>query len=245
MPMEAERSNNPIPCTPWYPSVAPFEAGNQSCRNHVYELACSAVGDGHPAKVMATARQLPNVYNAVTRQPDELFVLAGAYGYITESNAPMVTALEADSLRERWRTRLPGMAPSDWNYPGVLGVHANGALYAVYGHHIACLDPTTGAVRAHSELPTNQSPRDVAYNGFVLLSDGRIATKSIHRLPGSSAPDFKALLEGNLGTLAPSTLVLIDPVSLAVLQTVIAPENIRFRLTATLVDRARFSLFAR
>lgn len=235
-PVLAQDCGAPLAAGPWFSTVTPSEAGNDSSRSHLYAAGCSAIGPGRPPIQLGAAGNLSGVYNVVTRAPGELYVLGGAFGLIDAGNGPFVAGLEAGSLKERWRTRLPGLTSADWNYPGALGVHQNGDLYVVYGPHIARLDPASGAVKAHTDLPVNQPASDVAYNGFVILRDGRIATKSIHRLPGCKLPDFQAFLGCPTAGMAASTLALVDPDNLAVLQTEIMPEHTRFRVTATLLD---------
>jgi len=224
----------------WYASVAPFEGGADSGRTHVFPRACAGVGAGRPAVVAALAPDLPGVYNIVTRGADEVFVLGGSYGRITRDEGPFVARLDAGTLRTRWRQPLPGIGTGDWNYPGAVGVHANGDVYAIYGRRLLRLDPDSGAVKAQVELPAKQSAVDVAYNGFVVLADGRIAAKSIHRRPGCTAPDFKAFLDCETAGMAASTLVLVEPERLAVEQVLTAPEHVRFRLSVAVLDGTEY-----
>lgn len=225
------------PAGPWYPTVSPSEAGNRSTRDHVFMSACAVLQAAHgpwtAPRVLGKAALLPAVYNAVTRQGDEVFALGGAYGTIDKRNAPFVVALNAKTLAEQWRTRLPGTAPGQWNYPGVLGVHRNGDLYVVYGTRLSRLDARTGAVKGTLDLPLNQTVNDVAYNGFMLLDDGFIVTKSIHRKTGCTAADFMAFLECDTAGVPASTLAVVDPEKLTIVAQAVAPEHIRFRVTVT------------
>jgi hypothetical protein len=132
------------------------------------------------------------------------------------------------------------MSAADWNYPGVLGVHRNGDLYAIYSHRLARLDPATGAVKAVLELPTNQSPADVSYNGFVLLHDGMLVAKSIHRAPGCTAPDFQAFLQCQTTGVAASNLVVVDPERMTIVDQAVAEEHIRFRVTVAQGEQEDF-----
>ena len=231
--VETPCADAPVAAGAWYATVTPSEAGNSSGRTHTYPAACSALGENRAAGIAAVAEKLPGLYNIVTRRPDELFALGGSFGHATADNAPYVVALDAKTLTPRWRTALPGLDAGEWNYPGVMGVHANGDLYAIYGPNLARLDAATGAVKTHTELPVNQPRGDVAYNGFVVLSDGRLVAKSIHRKPGCVEADFNAFLNCETEGMAASTLVLVNPDTLAVEQTVITPEHVRFRVSAT------------
>jgi hypothetical protein len=224
---------------PWYPTAAPSEHGNDSRRTHTF-AACATVSAPAGPPAMAAADDLPGLYNMVTREAGAVFALGGSFGHIGSDGAPYVVRIDAATMRPRWRTRLPEISAADWNYPGALGVHRNGDLYAVYGRHLARLDPDSGAVRAHVRLPVNQPAADVAYNGFALLADGRIVTKSIHRRPGCSAPDFKAFLRCETEGMAASTLALVNPDTLAVEQSLVAPEHLRFRVTVTALDGAEY-----
>ncbi len=244
---ESQTTPTEIPCAgaalatgPWYPTVAPSEHGNDSRRTHTYAAACSTVSAAQPGFELARATDLPGLYNMVTRKPGEVFALGGSFGRIDETNGPYVVRVDSRTLQTLWRTRLPVITAADWNYPGAMAVHANGDLYAIYGHHLARLDADSGEVKVHVVLPVNQSASDVAYNGFSLLSDGRIVAKSIHRLPGCAAPDFKAFLSCETRGVAASTIVLIDPQTLKVEQTLIAPEHIRFRVTVARLDGTEY-----
>jgi hypothetical protein len=229
-----------LPEGPWFATIAPSEAGNRSSRDHLFVAACGAfhpsTAPAGPARVRARAADLPGVYNAVTRARGEVFALGGAYGVIDARHGPYVAAFDADTLAVRWRTRLPGTATSQWNYPGALGVHRNGDLYVTYGPRLARLDPATGAVKAVLELPVNQPADDVAYNGFAILADGHLVAKSIHRKPGCTAADFGAFLRCETDGVAASTLVVIDPERMTIVARALAPEHIRFRVTTTVID---------
>lgn len=225
---------------PWYRAVAPSEHGNDSRRTHTYAAACSTVSEQQPGFVIAAANDLPGLYNIVTREPGEVFALGGSFGHIHAGAGPYVVKLDPLKMKTLWRTPLPGISERDWNYPGAMGVHANGDLYAIYGRHLARLDAASGEVKAHALLPVNQSATDVAYNGFSLLGGGRIVAKSIHRKPGCTAPDFQAFLSCETTGIAASTLVLVDPQTLAVEQSLIAPEHIRFRVTVARLDGVEY-----
>ena len=93
----------------WYPTLSPSEAGKRSTRDHLFLSACAALHPAHgpwsAPRVLAKARALAAIYNAVTRQAHEVFALGGAYGAISEHRAPFVVALHAPTLAQRWRTR--------------------------------------------------------------------------------------------------------------------------------------------
>lgn len=235
----------PAPASgPWYATVAPAEHGNDSRRTHRFAAACSTVSADQPDFVVASADGLGGLYNMVTREPGEVFALGNAFGNVAENGGPYVAKVDARSMQVVWRTPLPGLGPQDWNYPGAMGVHGNGDLYAVYGPNLARLDAATGKVKGVAKLPVNsiggQAAGDVGYNGFVLLSDGRIVTKSIHRKPGCKEPDFMAFLACDTSGMAASTIALVNPETMQVEQTLIAPEHIRFRATVAMLDGVEY-----
>lgn len=216
----------------WYPSSAPFEGGNDSGRTHLFR-GCTGLRENSKVTLASKADHIPGTYNIVTRADGAIYALAGSYGRITPSYGPFVVSLNAHDLKERWRTALPNIDKNDWNYPGAIGVHRNGDLYVIYGRHLVRINPTSGALKASALLPTNQPGNNVSYNGFVLLSDGKIAAKSIHRQVGCDEPDFQAFFHCKTTGMSPSTLVLINPETMGIDQTLITPEHTRFRLTST------------
>lgn len=67
-----------------------------------------------------------------------------------------------------------------WNYPGVVGLHGNGALIVVSGNTAAVLDPETGEIINQVDLPQDD-PAKGSYNGFVTTSDRILFTKALFR----------------------------------------------------------------
>lgn len=224
---------------PWFPSAAPFEHADSS-RSHLFAAVTEPSASQLRGKAIEVevqlAENLPGIWNLATRGPGELVVLAGALGANTGSaGGPFVAMLDADSLREQWRTRLlPPGTTGEWNYPGSVGIPANGFLYALFGYRLAKLDAASGRVLAITVLPTAQRPADVAYNGFVATSDGTLVMKSLHRVPGCTVDGFRAVM-GDCGSAAtpPSMLVAVDPESMKVVSVLQAPEALGGRITAT------------
>ncbi|TAJ52121.1 MAG: hypothetical protein EPN60_17360 [Nevskiaceae bacterium] len=218
---------------PWYPSTAPGEHGNDSERDHVFAV-CAPAADA-PLRVRALGN-LPGIYHVVSREPDQLYVYAGAYGAIDAENGPNLSRIDPDSLRVRWRWRLPGLRAGDWNYPGALAVHRNGYLYLVHGSQILKLDPELGTVLARTRLPGPQAPTDTAHNGLILMPDGQLVVKSLHRQSGCKAEDFAAFLACDAQAVAPSRLTVLEPDRLRIVSSLDGPEHLRFRLSAARLD---------
>ncbi len=81
---------------------------------------------------------------------------------------------------------------------------------------------------ARRELPEDDV---AAYNGFVVLPDGRIATKKIERGPCDVPDAFGGLLCATRNAL-PSLLVVLDPDDLSIVSTATPPEPVTGRITA-------------
>jgi hypothetical protein len=217
-------------------TVSPFEHGT-SARTQLFPATC-AVGPGAQAvRVREAPGRYATPYIAATRRRDELFV----YGY---ADAPdpggFVAAVDPGTLRERWRTAIPDRRPAgQWSYPGVLAVHGNGALYAVYGNVLVKLSARTGAVLARRDLPEDPAGTGAAYNGLVVLPHGRIVTKGIERGP-CAATDALGGLSCSVANALPTPLVVLEPDRLRILSRAVTPEPVTGRITAHRLGGADF-----
>src|SRR5262249_9041290 len=157
-------------------------------RSSVYARASSEIRRlAAQGPVTVDVRRLPGPnagWPAVTRERDELFVLHGSLAFRGFDGAQL-SKVDLRTWSIVWTTRLPDIRETaDWSYPGAVGVHRDGFLYVLWSYHAARIDPATGEVLARVVLPTGQEPRDVTYNGFVVLPDGQIVAKSLYRMPG-------------------------------------------------------------
>ena len=108
---------------------------------------------------------------------------------------------------------LPGGA----RWPGGIGVLADDSLLVVFGNHAHRLSPELEVLAAVT------LPRERPYNSFVTLSDGHVVTKDFGgTLPGAEP-------EPDMGG---TQLVVLDPVSLAIVATCDLPERSIARLSA-------------
>jgi hypothetical protein len=232
---------------PYYATVAPFEHHGSS-RSQVFPATCATSELPGRGPVRIRARRAPadfsTPYTAATRDRDQLYVYG--YGADAATQGAYVANVDPVSLRVRWRTRVPDASPAgQWSYPGVLAVHGNGFVYAVYGNVLVKLDPGSGAVLARRRLPEDPQGTGAAYNGLIVLPDGRIVTKGIERGPcqsGAPAPGVPASAGAFAGLTCavrnalPSHLVVVDPVHLKVLSTVTPPEPVTGRVTFGALD---------
>jgi hypothetical protein len=242
---ETGRSNGGL-----YATLAPFEHFG-SARTQVFPHTCTVRG-------AVRARRAPGDYStpyiAATRDRDQLYV----YGYRPDAarQGAYVASVDPRSLRERWRTAIRDPSPpAQWSYPGVMAVHGNGFLYAIYGSVLVKLDPGTGRTLARRELPEDPRLTGAAYNGFVVLPDGNIVAKKIERGPCPAAlqPPAEPATVGALAGLTcaaanslPSRIVVVEPRRLRIVSAVKPPEAITGRVTyahGRLYAAGRDSLF--
>jgi hypothetical protein len=167
-----------------------------------------AAGD----RLDVTTRVAPVTTMAVAGPSGELYLLRHTPG---EPATALVERLDPISL-EPLATSVDLPAGPVW--PGGLGVAPDGGVHVVFGNHAHRLDADL-AVTASCELP-----RAKPYNSFVPLADGHLVTKDF---AGSrpSLPVPEAQRE-------PSELVVLDPMTLAVVDALVLPEPSIARLSA-------------
>ena len=235
----------------WYRTVSPGEAFD-SARTHTFPHTCavSEIVPAGPSTVRArTVGGLPGVYNVVTRNRDELFVLGGTQSTdrcAADSPAcamgPYVAKLDARTLSILWRTRIHNAAENgDWDYPGAIGIHANGFVYVVNGYTMAKLEPQSGRILKKAKLPVPEGrpPGDTAYNGFNILSDGNLIVKSLTRKKGSNADSIGALLF-HFDDTVPSMISVIEPEGLKRIASIRVQEPVLGRITAGVFRRQEY-----
>jgi hypothetical protein len=247
---------------PLYRTVAPFEHHDIE-RSNLFGNACSLqeLGGGDAAQI--AERIAPDDYftpfNVVTRERNEV-LLHGFGATAGEDGGGYVAMIDADTLEQRWRTRLIDAEPAtQWSWPGMVTAHGNGFVYANYGNHFYKLDPADGVILAERVLPEN--PYGAVYNGFDVLPDGRLVTKGMESpfcplllvnslIPYSVANELlrRALAVELFGGLAchlllnqlPSTMLVLDPENLDVVAQETLPEPVAGRVTVREHDGATY-----
>lgn len=165
-------------------------------------------GDG----LEVTTRLAPVATMAVGAEPGVLHLLRHTPG---EPSSAIVERLDPTSL-EPLATSEELPAGPVW--PGGIGVHPDGALHVVFGAHAHRLDRDL-RLRASRRLP-----RDRPYNSFVLLPDGHLVTKDFAgSRPAQAVPADER---------EPSELVVLDPETLDVVDSLVLPEPSIARLSA-------------
>lgn len=224
----------------YFATVAPFEHAG-SDRTQVFPRSCTLAeltGERRPAIALRSSPQdVATPYDAVTRRRDQLYLYG--YGADAATEGGYVASFDPATLRQRWRTRIPDRSPpGQWSYPGVVLAHGNGFVYAVYGNVLVKLDPRTGRTLARRVLPEDAGQTGAAYNGMVVLPDGRIVTKELERgpCPATALPSAQTGAITGLTCAAanalPTRLVVVDPRRLRVLDVRTPPEPVTGRITA-------------
>lgn len=197
---------------------------------------------------------LPDGYTVVTRDRNELFVLYGV-GDTSTSTAeqvakgeatfgPMTAKIDANTLQVIWKKLLyNATANNAWNYAGGIGVQANGFLYTVVDDRAFKQDPNTGEILAMTLLPTpntnGQTPEDTIYNGFIVMSDGRLVTKQVTRQADCTLQGLQALVDCADFTI-PAYLTVLDPDTLKILSTTAAPQTALGRVTSSVFNGKQY-----
>jgi hypothetical protein len=215
----------------WARAVAAFEHSG-SDRTGLFSGADPfAASAGAPDAELAA--DIPGIWSTAIDAKGRVFVQGGVLGDLASAK-PSVSRLDLDTHKVLSQTPLP-MVDSEqvWNYPGGLGIHRNGFVYVAYAARMAKLDPGSGKVLAMLDLPTPNGLAHTSYNGFVLLSNGMIVTKSHHRKPDCPVQGYRAFIVCGVDGLPPSALVMIDLKTLQIVWTGEAEELIGGRITAT------------
>ncbi len=134
----------------------------------------------------------------VTRDPGEVYLLRHTAG---DDAVCFVERVDPETLDPQLRS--PDLAGGP-TWPGSIGVHANGSVYAVFGNHAHRLAADL------SPLAATVLPRRRPYNGFVILPDGHLVTKDFAgSRPGRPVP-AEAREPCELVVLEPEHLDVVD-----------------------------------
>jgi hypothetical protein len=176
------------------------------------QLAPGALGLEPGGELAVTTRIAPVTTMAVAGPTGALYLLRHTPG---EPATALVERIDPVTLEP-----LAGSAelPAGPVWPGGLGVHPDGSIHVVFGDHAHRLDPDLRVVASR------QLPRPKPYNSFVPLADGHLVTKDF----AGSRPNLAVAPADR----EPSELVVLDPVSLDVVDALVLPEPSIARLSA-------------
>lgn len=211
--------HRPRGASPWLATVAPCEH-NGSGRPSLYPQHNVFSTHSGPDRFFAGR----GCYNLIVLDERRVVTVTGVIAESGVNGSPEVICLDSDDLTSIWRRPVRGDQAGDrWNYPGAVAALGDGFIYAVVGSRLLKLEPASGEEVGALDLPSPQAPRDVAYNGFVALSDGRLLMKSIHRTPGCDVDGFAAFLRCGPSRRAPSVFVIVEPECMQIEATWSAP----------------------
>jgi hypothetical protein len=219
---------------PWYTTITAHEHYDTE-GTHLVKQLDSVLPLTESKNISIKSKEifdLPGAYCAVTRDRHELFILYGCIAANPRAEGACIAKFNANTLERLWTVNLVNTKKTgEWNYPGSIGVHGNGFIYVVYGYRLAKIDPQTGAIIKVTRLPTAQRPGDVAYNGFIVMQDGAIVTKSVHRKAGCTEDGYRAYVKCGASEI-PSTLAAINPDTMEIIDDVITPELMGSRISS-------------
>jgi hypothetical protein len=216
----------------YFSTVSPFEHFD-SQRTLVFPSTCTLaeIAGRGPIKIVAreARRTYAKPYVPITRLRNQVYI----YGFGTnpQTDGGFVASINPVTLVQRWRTTIKAPPPAQWSYPGVLTVNGKGFLYAIYANVLVKLDANTGKTLARRLLPENPKGYGAAYNGLVILPDGRIVAKGIERGPCAKSGTFAGLQCASKNAL-PSPVVVVDPGNLKILSHFTSIQPITGRVAA-------------
>lgn len=219
-----------------YNTVTPFEHAD-SGRTHVYPADFGGSMDAARHNVVVTREftdRFPVPYNVVTRETDELFVYGGTVADFPGSGTSYLVKYNTDTGDVVWdRTLRASRELGEMVWPGLVTAHGNGELYVIFGAQLARIDADTGELLQQIELPLAEGAtlEDTVYNGFSVLSDGTIVTKSFGRQAGCE--ENIPCDDATFGPLPASLVVAVDPDSLEILDQFQLDEGSGGRITST------------
>jgi hypothetical protein len=216
----------------YFSTVAPFEHFD-SQRTLVFPATCTLSEIAGPGPVKILEHEAPNAYATpyvpITRGRSQVYIYG--VGQNPQTDGGFVARVNPVTLAQRWRTTMKAPPPAQWSYPGVMLVNGKGLLYAIYANVLVKLDPITGRTLARLVLPENPKGYGAAYNGMVILPDGRIVAKGIERGPCDKSSTFAGLQCASKNGL-PSPVVVVDPNNLKILSHFTSIEPITGRIAS-------------
>lgn len=193
-----------------WPSPWPAEDGGPARLQAPHGEAGLGVRPGE--RLAVTSRDALAATMVVRRDPGEVFLLRHTGGDGSVAWVERIDPLTLECLE-----RSPDL-PGGPTWPGGVACHADGSLHVVFGRHAHRLSAAL-EVEAAAELPRNRP-----YNSFVTLPDGHLVTKEIGGALPAGVTSFDPV--------GPAELLVLEPVSLAVVARCALPEPSVARLSA-------------
>lgn len=224
------------PNPPWYPSLEAFEHYN-SGRTHVFPEATfgGSYAGNNSVTTVTSERRYFSGYNMSYLDPEHAYIYGGGYGDIPGSIGAFVARVDPETLKPIWYKQLIDTKRNgEWDYPGSMGILADGFIYVSYGYRLAKLNKN-GKIIDILELPTGKAkPENTSYNGFNATADGFIVMKSVYRQDGCTFQGPDALLDCPDPQDVPnSILISVDPQAMQVVDKITLPQPVGARPTIT------------
>ena len=172
--------SGPIPG--YYPSAWPCECGGPR-RQKVAAGPGLHLQTGEHLKSTTQRRDGRWPVMFVQRGAGELYLQGGARPFQTDESFGWLEKVDPLSLEPV--ARSPKLPSGGHNWCGAVVVHENGDLYVTNGRYCHRLSPDCAVVAER------QLPKDCAYNGLLILSDGNLVMKDIQL----SEPSHFSVLE--------------------------------------------------
>ncbi|WP_406179040.1 hypothetical protein [Streptomyces sp. NBC_01006] len=224
-----------------YPPVIGAPEHTDSIHSGVYPCATWTGDSSGPNQVLRykSETNYPGGIVFVTfGGPDDAYLIAGTSGLEVYSPGPYVSKFNPSTGREIWRQPLLNInVDGQWNPAPSMAVGKEG-VYAAFGPHVYRLDPVSGAILAHEEVPMLDGPQtDANFDGFHIVPDaqGHILIKTQNRVPGCRTYGNFALgaCPGAPDANPKTTIAVMDPVTLAVVDEIKLSQAIVARTIVT------------
>ncbi len=177
----------------------------------------------------------PNVYYVNSDGPNATYIVGGAPPANTGRSAggPYVARINPITGDQVWRTYVDNInTGSDVFVGGTnLNILDNGKIVFAWSHKIVLLDRDTGGIVKSQNLPSPGpvTPRSINYKELTVAPDGTIILRSQNRPENCNQQGGGGLASCSQSAggpeQKPSAFVAVDPDTLKVLDTLVAPED--------------------
>lgn len=177
----------------------------------------------------------PNVYYVNSDGPNAMYIVGGAPPANTgrAAGGPYVARINPITGDQVWRTYVDNInTGSDVFVGGTnLNILENGKIVFAWSHKIVLLDRDTGAIVKSQNLPSPGpvTPRSINYKELTVAPDGTVILRSQNRPENCNQQGGGGLASCSQSAggpdQKPSAFVAVDPDTLKVLDTLVAPED--------------------
>lgn len=222
--------------TPGYLSAMNAAEQADAARSNVYECA-DFLGSRTEENVVYSYKAegfYPEVQYVNSDGPNGLYIVGGTSTPSTGRVAPgpFVSKLDPISGEEIWRTYVENGNTEEVFVGGTnLNILENGNIAFAWTNKIALLDRNSGAIIKARRLPAPGpvTPRSINYKELTVAPDGTIILRSQNRPENCNQQGGGGLINCSQSAggpeQKPSPFLAIDPDTLKILDTLVAPED--------------------